>query len=220
MEIRFKDRAEAGQILAKKLSAYKNTPNLLVLALPRGGVPVAYQVARGLNAPLEVFVVRKLGMPGHEELAMGAIASGGVRILNPNVVRDYQVSEADIRAVTSREQKELERREQKYRAGLPPLNVKDKTIILIDDGLATGSTMLAAITALKTMKPAELVIAVPTASEQICASFRPLVDEIVCVITPEPFYAVGLWYGDFSQTTDTEVQDLLSLARSTQMTSN
>lgn len=206
---RFKDRIEAGQLLAQALARYKNHPNLLVLALPRGGVPIAHQVAKGLNAPMDIFVVRKLGMPGHEELAMGAIASGSVRIINQDVVREYNIPDDVIEAVTAKEQEELERREQKYRQGLPPLDVKNKTVILVDDGLATGATMWAAVSALREQQPALLIVGVPAAAKATCDAFRPIVDDIVCVITPEPFYAVGIWYEDFSQTTDEEVHQLM-----------
>jgi putative phosphoribosyl transferase len=208
----FKDRTEAGRLLAGRLKAYADRPGVLVLALPRGGVPVAYEVARALNAPLDIFLVRKLGVPGHEELAMGAIASGGVRVLNENVVRPLRIPGEVIDAVAADEQKELERRERAYRGDSPAAEVRGHTVILIDDGLATGSTMRAAVAALRQQQPDRIVVGVPTAAPETCDEFRAEVDEIVCAITPEPFYAVGLWYEDFSQTTDEEVRDLLGRA--------
>jgi putative phosphoribosyl transferase len=209
----FRDRREAGRQLAQLLAAYANRPDVLVLALPRGGVPVAYEVARALHAPLDVFLVRKLGLPGHEELAMGAVASGGVRVLNRDVVERLQLSDELIDAVTRRELQELERREREYRGDRPFPDVRGKTVILVDDGLATGSTMRAAAEALRQQEPARLVVAVPAGSAETCDEFREEVDEVVCAITPQPFYAVGLWYDDFSQTTDDEVRELLSAAR-------
>jgi predicted phosphoribosyltransferase len=210
----FIDRAEAGRILAEELKhrGYGNQPDLVVLALPRGGVPVAYEVARALQAPLDVFVVRKLGVPGMEELAMGAIATGGVRVLNEDVVRALQVPDEVIDEVARVEQAELERRERQYRDGRPPLNVAGKTVVLIDDGLATGSTMRAAAAALRQQGPARIVVAVPVAAEAACDDFRDEVDDIVCLMTPEPFRAVGMWYQDFSQTSDDQVKELLAKA--------
>lgn len=208
----FKNRTEAGQLLAERLSAYANRPDVLVLALPRGGVPVAYEVARALNAPLDVFLVRKLGLPGHEELAMGAIASGGVRVLNRDVVQSLGVPDRLIKAVAAAEHEELKRRERAYRGDRPPADVRGRTVILIDDGLATGSTMRAAVAALKKQQPARIVVAVPIAPPETCDELRDEVDEVVCAATPEPFYAVGLWYEDFSQTTDQEVRSLLEQA--------
>jgi predicted phosphoribosyltransferase len=208
----FKDREEAGRILAKELKEYANRPNVIVLALPRGGVPVASQVAEALNAPLDVFLVRKLGLPGHEELAMGAIASGGVRVLNEDVVQALNIPEAVIDAVAAREQQELKRRERVYRDGRPSPDLHGKTIILIDDGLATGSSMRAAVAGLKAQDAAKIVVAVPTAAPETCESFETEVDEIICASTPEPFYGVGLWYQDFSQTTDQEVRQYLAEA--------
>ena len=211
MELRpFRDRSEAGRLLAAKLAAYANRPDVLVLALPRGGVPVAYEVARALGAPLDVFLVRKLGVPGHEELAMGAVATGGVRVLNDQVVRALRIPDYVIDAVAAQEQQELARRERLYRGGRPPPDVRGRTVILVDDGLATGATMHAAIKALRQLQPARLVVAVPTAAPETCEALRAEVDEVICAITPEPFYAVGLWYEDFSQTTDEEVRDLLA----------
>ena len=206
----FKDRSDAGRQLAAQLKRYANRGDVLVLALPRGGVPVAYEVARELKASLEIFLVRKLGVPGYEELAMGAIASGGVRVINEDVVRQFNIPGEVIEAVAADEQRELERRERAYRDNRPPPDVKGQIAILIDDGLATGSTMRAAATALRKQAPARIVVAVPVSSPEICDEFRSEVDEIVCAVTPEPFRGVGLWYEDFSQTTDDEVRELLA----------
>jgi putative phosphoribosyl transferase len=210
--MRFRDRTDAGRQLADKLAAYADRSDVLVLGLPRGGVPVAFEVARSLRAPLDVFLVRKLGLPGHEELAMGAIATGGVRVLNEDVVRTLNVPEDVIDAVASEEQQELARREHVYRDDHPAPAVQGRTVILIDDGLATGSTMRAAVAALRQQQPARVVVAVPVAAPEICAEFEGEADEIVCAQTPQPFYAVGLWYDDFTQTTDEEVRDLLQRA--------
>lgn len=210
--IRFKNRSEAGRFLAEQLSAYANRPDTLVLALPRGGVPVAYEVAKALGAPLDVFQVRKLGLPGHEELAMGAIATGGVRVRNPEVVEYLRIPDEVIDEVTARERQELERRERLYREGRPALSPRGRVVILVDDGLATGSTMLAAVLALRQQQPASIVVAVPVAAKQTCEELRAVADEVVCAVTPDPFYAVGLWYEDFSQTTDEEVRELLARA--------
>jgi predicted phosphoribosyltransferase len=210
--IRFKNRSEAGQFLAEQLSAYANRPDTLVLALPRGGVPVAYEVAKALGAPLDVFQVRKLGLPGHEELAMGAIATGGVRVRNPEVVEYLRIPDEVIDEVTARERQELERRERLYREGRPALSPRGRVVILVDDGLATGSTMLAAVLALRQQQPASIVVAVPVAAKQTCEELRAVADEVVCAVTPDPFYAVGLWYEDFAQTTDEEVRELLARA--------
>ncbi len=209
---RFRDRREAGRLLAAKLARYANRPDVMVLALPRGGVPVAAEVASALGAPLDVFLVRKLGVPGHEELAMGAIATGGVRFLNQDVVRALRIPESDIDAVAAKEQQELERRERLYRGDRPPPDVRGKTVILMDDGLATGATMHAAVKALRAWQPARIVVAVPTASPDTCEELQAVADDVICAITPEPFYAVGLWYADFSPTTDEEVRDLLASA--------
>lgn len=206
----FRDRRAAGRLLGAKLTAYANRPDVLVLALPRGGVPVAYEVARALNVPLDVFLVRKLGVPGHEEFAMGAIAMGGVRVLNDQVVRALRIPDHVIETVAAKEQQELARRERLYRGDRPPPDVRGKTIILMDDGLATGATMHAAVKALRQQKAARIVVAVPIASPETCEDLRGDVDDIICAVTPEPFYAVGLWYEDFSQTTDEEVRDLLA----------
>jgi putative phosphoribosyl transferase len=210
--ILYRDRLEAGRILATKLTAYADRKDVVVLALPRGGVPVAFEVAKALQAPLDVFVVRKLGVPGHEELAMGAIATGGVYVVNEHVVHMLAIPDSVIEEVAEREQKELERREQLYRDDLPPSDVRDRTIILVDDGLATGSTMRAAVAALRKQHPAHIVVAVPVAAPVVRDEFKTEVDEIVCASTPEPFFGVGYWYEDFSQTSDEEVHDLLALS--------
>jgi predicted phosphoribosyltransferase len=209
----FHDRSEAGRLLAGKLRAYTNRPDLIVMALPRGGVPVGYEVATALGAPLDVFLVRKLGVPGYEELAMGAVATGGVRVLNDEIVRSLRIPDYVIDAVAAWEQQELARRERVYRGDRAQPNVHGRTVILVDDGLATGATMLAAIKALRQQQPARIVVAVPTASPETCEEMRTQADDVVCAITPEPFYSVGLWYENFSQTTDEEVRELL--ARST-----
>jgi predicted phosphoribosyltransferase len=213
----FRNRTDAGRQLAAKLAAYADRPAVLVLALPRGGVPVAFEVARALHAPLDVFLVRKLGVPGHEELAMGALATGGVRVLNQDVVRALGIPEGEIDAVAAEEQRELERREREYRGNRPAPDVRDRTVILIDDGLATGSTMRAAVAALRQQRPARIVVAVPVGAPDTCDEFRAEADEAVCARTPEPFYAVGLWYDDFSQTTDEEVRQLLQRAAEEQV---
>ena len=207
----FRDRREAGRLLAEKLAAYANRPDVLVLALPRGGVvPVGYEVARALSAPLDVFVVRKLGVPGYEELAMGAVATGGVRVLNDQLVERLGIPESLIDAVAARERQELARRERLYRGNRPPPDVRGRTVILVDDGLATGATMYAAIEALRQQNPARIVVAVPTASPETCEKMKTKADGVICAITPEPFHAVGRWYRDFSQTTDEEVGVLLA----------
>ena len=208
----FRDRTDAGRQLAAELAPYAGRPDVRVLALPRGGVPVAFEVAKALRAPLDVFLVRKLGLPGHEELAMGAIASGGVRVLNEDVVRRAGVSDDVIDAVAAEEEEELERRERLYRGTRPPADVRDRTVILVDDGLATGATMRAAVVALRQQRPARIVVAVPVGAAETCAEFETEADVTVCAHTPEPFYGVGMWYGDFSQTTDEEVRELLERA--------
>ena len=205
----FLDRREGGAALAAKLARHAGRSDVIVLALPRGGVPVGYEVARSLGAPLDVFLVRKLGTPGHRELAMGAIASGGVRVLNEDVVRWYSIPERAIDAVARSEQAELERREREYRRDRPSRDLKDHVVILVDDGLATGSTMRAAVEAVRQHQPARVIVAVPVAASETCREFQALADEIVCAKTPEPFSAVGQWYVDFSQTTDDEVRTLL-----------
>ena len=209
----YRDRSEAGKHLATRLAHFANRDDVLVLALPRGGVPVAYKVARALHAPLNIYLVRKLGVPGHEELAMGAIASGGVRVLNEDVVKYLGIPKSVIDSVAEIELQELERRERAYRGNRPEPDVRGKTVILVDDGLATGSTMRAAAEALRQQQPARIVVAVPVSAPQTCDEYRMGVDEIVCAVTPEPFYGVGQWYIDFSQTTDEEVRELLAKAQ-------
>jgi putative phosphoribosyl transferase len=206
----FVDRADAGQVLARQLWAYAHCKDVVVLALPRGGVPVAFEVARKLNAPLDVFVVRKLGVPGQEELAMGAIASGDVVVINDDVVKALKIPPEAIAAAVDHQRQELARREAIYRGDRPPLEVEDKTVILIDDGLATGSTMRAAVTALRNKNPARIVVAVPIGAASTCAELRAIADDCVCAIAPEHFRAVGLWYDDFAQTDDALVCDMLS----------
>jgi predicted phosphoribosyltransferase len=211
MEIsRFRDRAEAGRYLADLLSDYAGRNDVVVLALPRGGVPVGYEVAKRLGAPLDVFVVRKLGVPGHRELAMGAIAPGGVRVLNRSVVDWYHIPPHLIDETARQELAELQRRERAYRGSRGPLEVAGKTVILVDDGLATGSTMKAAVQAVRELGPAKVVVAVPTGAAETCASMRSLADEVICARSPEDFSAVGEWYADFSQTSDSEVRELLA----------
>jgi putative phosphoribosyl transferase len=207
--MRFRDRVEAGQALAERLAAYSDRPDVVVLALPRGGVPVAYEVATKLNAPLDVFLVRKLGVPGREELALGALATGGVRVLNESVIGHLRIPADVVAAVTERERAELERREHFYRGEHPARPVHDWTVILVDDGLATGSTMRAAVAALRERQPARVIVAVPVAAPDACDDLRGEVDEIVCVHTPDEFRAVGQWYENFEQTADEEVRDLL-----------
>ena len=208
----FKNRADAGRKLAAKLTRYADREDVLVLALPRGGVPVAYEVAKELKAPLDVFLVRKLGVPGHEELAMGAIASGGVRVVNEELVNYVGIPYEVIDGIAAVEQRELERQAVAYRDDRPPREVKDRIVILIDDGLATGSTMRAAAASLRLQKPRRIVVAVPVSSPETCDEFRSEVDEIVCAVTPQHFQGVGLWYDDFSQTSDEEVRELLKRA--------
>jgi putative phosphoribosyl transferase len=210
MSLPFKDRSDAGRQLATKLAQYRGNSNVVVLALPRGGVPVAFQVAEALDAPLDVFLVRKLGVPGHEELAIGAIASGGVRVLNQDVLYTFGLTERAIDAIVEREQRELERRERAYRAGRRMIDVEGRLVLLVDDGLATGATMLAAARAIRRLHPQRLVVAVPVAAPESCNYFRGEVDDIVCAETPRFFRSVGLWYEDFSQTTDEEVRELLA----------
>ena len=207
---RFRDRRDAGRRLAERLASYADCSDLLVLALPRGGVPVAYEVACALRAPLDVFLVRKLGVPGHEELAMGAVASGGVRVLNHEIIGGLGVPDDIIDAVAAREQEELTRRECLYRDDRPPPALSGRTVILVDDGLATGATMRAAVQAAKHQKPARIIVAVPTASPDTCEGLKQEADEVVSVVLPEPFFAVGQWYDDFAQTPDQEVRDLLA----------
>jgi predicted phosphoribosyltransferase len=213
----FRDRVEAGRFLATKLTEYAGRDDVVVLALPRGGIPVAYEVATQLNLPLDIFLVRKLGVPGHEELAMGAIASGEIRVLNEDIVKDLGIRKEIIDAVAAREQLELDRRERFYHQGITPIDIQNQTVILIDDGLATGATMRAAAEALKQLNVKEIVVAVPIAAESTCREFKKEVDKIVCAVTPEPFYGVGYWYADFSQTTDEEVIYLLKKSREEMM---
>lgn len=208
--MRFQNRTEAGRCLATKLRTFVGRVDVLVLALPRGGVPVGAEVARALGAPLEVFLVRKLGVPGREELAMGAIASGGVRVLNDDVVSEFGIPERWIEAVAEREGKELKRREVAYRNHRPAPEVRCKTVILVDDGLATGASMKAAIAALRTLAPRQIVVAVPIGAAETCHELEALADSVVCVETPKDFRAVGSWYVDFNQTTDEEVRLLLA----------
>lgn len=209
----FQDRIDAGKRLANLLRSQANQPNVIVLALPRGGVPVAAEIAKVLAAPLDVLVVRKLGVPGSEELAMGAIASGDCKYLNPELIEKLHISEEAIGAVVQRENQELMRREKAYRGGLPPLNLTDRTVILVDDGLATGATMRVAVEAVKQQQPQELTVAVPVAEPSVCRWLGEEVDRIICAETPRPFYGVGLWYKEFSQTSDEEVRSLLQQAR-------
>ncbi|MEO5719037.1 MAG: phosphoribosyltransferase [Chthoniobacterales bacterium] len=208
--MKFRDRMHAGELLAAKLANYADQPDVLVLALPRGGVPIGAQVARKLNVPLDVFVVRKLGLPGHPELAMGAIASGGVRVFNGDVVNAFRIPDEVINAVTAAEFQELKRREQSYRDDLPPPEVEGKTIILVDDGIATGSTMMAAVSALRQLNPARIVVAAPTIARSTYEYLRENADSVAAVVVPAEFYGVGQWYDDFTQTSDEEVHRLLA----------
>jgi putative phosphoribosyl transferase len=208
--MRFRDRVHAGQALAVALSRFAGRDDVVVLALPRGGVPVAFEVARSLRAPLDVFLVRKLGVPGHEELAMGAIASGGVRVMNEEIVRALRLDDTHIEPVAASEQRELARREAAYREGRGDVDVSGRTVIIIDDGLATGASMRAAVKALRMRNPVRIVVAVPIGAEETCKALRREADEVVCLHTPEPFGGVGAWYEDFSQTEDDEVRQLLA----------
>jgi len=211
-EFRFRDRTEAGRVLAGELDRYAGRDDVVLLALPRGGVPVAREVAKALGAPLDVFVVRKLGVPGHRELAMGAVASGGALVLDERLIRSLGITKAEIQETIAAEMRELERRERAYRDGRDLPELTGKTVILVDDGLATGSTMRAAALAVRRHHPARIVVAVPVAAAETCDEFRGEVDEIICAVTPRPFHAVGLWYDDFSQTSDEEVRELLAQA--------
>ncbi|HWI16535.1 MAG TPA: phosphoribosyltransferase [Vicinamibacterales bacterium] len=208
----FRDRVEAGQQLAERLLSYRNRADVVVLALPRGGVPVAYQISQALNVPLDVFVVRKLGVPGHEELAMGAIATGGIRVVNEDVVIPFGIPSTVVDSVACSEQIELERREQLYRGTRAAIGLANKTVILVDDGLATGSTMRAAVIAARQQHPARVIVAVPVGAPSTCAALARDADEAICVRMPDPFVAVGLWYRDFAPTSDHEVRELLGNA--------
>jgi putative phosphoribosyl transferase len=207
---RFRDRLDAGQVLAGLLGEYAGDPSVIVLGLPRGGVPVAYEVARALGAPLDVFLVRKLGVPGHEELAMGAIASGGVRVLNRSVIDHLRITSDQVEEVASQEGRVLAHREREYRGDRPPAELAGRTVVLVDDGLATGASMRAAVAAVRNQGAGRIVVAVPVAARETCEALESEADEVVCAVTPQPFYAVGLWYDDFSQTTDEEVGMLLA----------
>ena len=211
--MRFRDRSHAGQLLTERLGGYVNSPDVLVLALPRGGVPVGYEVAKGLNVPLDIVVVRKLGLPGDEELAMGAIASGEVRVLNPDVIQWSQVSNAAIDQVTAREVVELRRRDRIYRGAMPPLEVAGKTVILVDDGIATGCSMRAAVAVMRVRHPMRIVIAVPTAPSSSMKELGREVDDFVALISPVEFVGVGQWYEDFSQVSDEETRELYDRAK-------
>jgi predicted phosphoribosyltransferase len=206
-----RNRRQAGRVLAQLLEHHRGDPRLLVVGLPRGGVPVAFEVAQALQAPLDIFVVRKLGVPGHEEYAMGAIASGGVRVMNPTM--DIPVAPADLAAVVAREQAELVRREQLYRGSRPAIALQGRTVIVVDDGLATGSTMRAAVLAIRQQEPRRVVVGVPVGAEDTCEALRRDADEVVCAAMPQPFRAVGLWYQEFPQTSDDEVHQLLEQSR-------
>ena len=210
MQTRFRDRTEAGRLLATRLKVYADRADALVLGLPRGGVPVAYEVAQALNLPLDICLVRKLGVPGHKELAMGAIASGGVRVLNYDVLSWLGISDKTLELVAARELRELQRRERAYRGDRPQPEIRDRTVILVDDGLATGATIRAAITVLRSQQPKEIVVAAPVAPVSLYQALEAEVDQVVCLATPEPFYAIGLWYENFAQTTDNQVRDLLA----------
>lgn len=208
----FENRRIAGKSLAAELTRYRRRSDVVVMALPRGGVPVAYEIAAALEVPLDVMIVRKIGVPGYSELAMGAIASGGIYVANEDVIHSLHISQSAIDEVVARERIELERREHTYRSGRPAQSIRDRVVILVDDGIATGATMRAAVGAIKQQHPAELIIAVPTSAADSSARLQPMVDRFVCLATPEPYYAVGAWYEDFSQTSDNEVRDLLERA--------
>jgi putative phosphoribosyl transferase len=209
---RFKDRIEAGELLAQRLMRYARRDDVIVLALPRGGVPVGYVIASKLEVALDVLLVRKLGFPGREEFAMGAIASGGVSILQKEVIDRFRIPLSVVEAVKQRESNEIERREKRYRANRPFPQLQDRVVILVDDGIATGSTMLAAVQCLRNFKPARIIIAVPVAPPETCRILRSEVDDMICLSMPEQFYAVGAWYKDFGQTSDEEVTNLLERA--------
>lgn len=210
LAVRFSDRIDAGRQLATRLSTYEGRADVVVLALPRGGVPVAYEVAERLRVPLDVFLVRKLGVPGHQELAMGAISEGGVEVLSEDLIRDLSIPPALVQQTAVRERLELDRRDQLFRGGRPLVPVRGHLVILVDDGLATGSTMEAAVIALRRLEPSRIVVAVPVGARETCDRIGRIADEVVCLQMPEPFQAVGLWYQQFAQTTDAEVRALLS----------
>jgi putative phosphoribosyl transferase len=212
MAERFQNRSDAGRQLAARLAFYAGREDVLVLGLPRGGVPVAFEIAMALDVPLDVFIVRKLGLPGHEEFGIGAIATGDVRVVDEAVLRTYDVDAETLESITARERLELERREQLYRDDRPFPAIEDRVVILVDDGLATGSTMRAAIAALRRRRPSRIVVAVPVGARETCAAMARLAEDVVCLDTPDPFYAVGLWYDDFEQTDDAEVHELLERA--------
>lgn len=212
VQLPFKDRIEAGRLLARELKPYAERPGALILALPRGGVPVAFEVAQALGIPLDLMVVRKLGLPGQEELAMGAVATGGIKVLNQALIQNLNISEAVLDSVVDKERKELERRERVYRGERPAPEINNRWIILVDDGLATGATMQAAVSALQQQKPAGIIVAIPVAPPDTVEKLRKEVDEVICLATPESFFAIGAWYEDFSQTSDEEVGGLLARA--------
>lgn len=210
---KYRNRQEAGKVLAQALKAFANRQDVIVFGLPRGGVPVAYEIAEALHVPLDIFIVRKLGVPGHSELAMGAIATGDVEVFNDDIIRDLNISKEAIQFVIAKEQQELKRREIAYRGNIAFPSIKDKTIILVDDGIATGATIRAAIKALRHLNPASIIVAVPVADKRMCDKLEPLVNKLVCPMRPQDFHAVGVWYDDFSQTEDEEVYMLLKEAR-------
>jgi putative phosphoribosyl transferase len=211
--MRFRDRAHAGRLLAQRLQEYAGRDDVIVLGLPRGGVPVAYEIAAALGAPLDVFLVRKLGVPGHEEFAFGAVATGGLTVLNRHVIESLRIPQDVVDAVVAREMRELERRERAYRGDRPPPDLTGRAVLLVDDGLATGSSMVAALHAVRRRNPECVVAAVPVAPPETCETLRGAADEVVCLVTPTDFRAVGAWYEDFAQTTDEEVRDLLAQPR-------
>jgi putative phosphoribosyl transferase len=213
LTVHFRDRRDAGRQLGRDLLEYADRADVIVLALPRGGVPVGYEVAQAIHAPLDVFIVRKLGVPGREEYAMGAIASGGIRLVDEHVVTQLHITERDIERVAEQEQRELERRERQYRGRRPQPDIAGRVAILVDDGLATGASMRVAVAALRQEHPGRIVVAVPVAPPETCDMLRREADHVVCAVTPEPFLAVGLWYEDFAQTTDEEVHELLERGR-------
>ncbi len=212
MNSRFTDRSEAGRALAERLGHLAGRDDVIVLALPRGGVPVAFQIAEALSAPLDVLNVRKLGVPWHPELAMGAVASGGISVLNEDVIESCRITTSDLEKVMSLEKRELEKREQRYREGRPPAPIRDRTVVLVDDGVATGSTMRAAVSAVRRQAPAKLIVAVPVATPSVVRELSELADDVVCPMEVDPLYAIGLWYVDFAQVADDEVRDLLHRA--------